>query len=330
MTLDLKCRSCGSDNTQRLSVMNSQQSYTGMAGQTKLAALKPPSKPWAFTIGFVLGLIALVIVGSITGKDGGAWSGVSFLAVWFGVGFWLKSDYQNKFTKWQDYLEENFICLRCGTIFRVGVDPGRAQQVKEEKERASNRRLGYGVLFGFLIFVLSIIAYKSSSPDSQPIQSSKLGQESDARPTTKTDASQKIVKGASRFEYQGLVLGSGLATLSKSEYNCSPSTISLSKMECKKINPGKIFGVPASKVELMFHKNRLYIIFVGFSPGDTPVVGKELEKRYGKPTKAGELLKGVYQATWRYGDREVVLDRSDRRGSASITLIDYEVGEVPK
>jgi hypothetical protein len=119
MPQDLKCPSCSSDNTQRMSVMYSQQSVKGTigAGQTVLAAsLKKPTAPWAITLGFLVALLSGAIFGAIFGSDNPA-TGLGFIVVWAGVWYLVHQDYESKLRKWQNTLDENFMCLRCGATF---------------------------------------------------------------------------------------------------------------------------------------------------------------------------------------------------------------------
>lgn len=128
---------------------------------------------------------------------------------------------------------------------------------------------------------------------------------------------------AASFEHDGIKLGSNLKSLPKERYSCSPSLLP-NETECKKKNPGTLFGVPAKKVELMFKNERCYIIFVGFAPGETPKIGKALEKKYGAPSKAAQVLRGVYQVKWQQGNADLVLNRDDKRSTADVTMVEYQ------
>ncbi len=125
------------------------------------------------------------------------------------------------------------------------------------------------------------------------------------------------------YELDGIKLGATLKTLNKDQYSCSPSLLPKETL-CIKKNPGTLFGVPAKKVELMFKNGRCHIIVVGFAPGDTPKIGKALEQKYGAPSKAAEILRGVYQVTWRQGNRDLVLNRDDKRGTADVSMVESE------
>jgi hypothetical protein len=103
MALDLKCPSCASDNTQRLTVMRSQQSVGGTIGkgQTALAAsFQEPSKPWASTIGFVIGLCIIPILSAFSGGSTSPVPVLGFLLVWLGIRYWIKQTYDLQLHKW--------------------------------------------------------------------------------------------------------------------------------------------------------------------------------------------------------------------------------------
>jgi hypothetical protein len=121
MPLDLKCPTCGSENTQRLSIMKSQQTFTGSAGQTALAAqVKAPPTPWGFAIGFGAGLAVLVLLLMISDWDRNPLYLVLFVLIWVGTGVWMRRPYEPKFREWERYLDAHFICLRCGALFKPG------------------------------------------------------------------------------------------------------------------------------------------------------------------------------------------------------------------
>lgn len=125
------------------------------------------------------------------------------------------------------------------------------------------------------------------------------------------------------YEHDGIKLGASLQALNKEQYSCSPSFLP-NETQCIKKNPGTMFGVPAKKVELMFKNGHCYIIFVGFTPSDTPKIGKALEQKYGAPSKAAQVLRGVYQVKWQHGNRDLVLKRDDKRGTADVTMVEYQ------
>ena len=119
MALDLTCPTCRSENTQRLTIMKSQQSFTGSAGQTALAAhLKPPPRPWAAVVLHVCGLGVLAIAGGVAFWTHNPWVIVPILPLWIAAWLWIRNDYQRKLREWERYLDMNFICLRCGALFR--------------------------------------------------------------------------------------------------------------------------------------------------------------------------------------------------------------------
>lgn len=129
---------------------------------------------------------------------------------------------------------------------------------------------------------------------------------------------------ANAFEYEGRKLGSTLKALPKDAYRCSPWNVDQKNTECKKIDPGKFLGVPAQKVELMYKGDKLYIIFVSFAPENTPTIGKALEQRHGRPAKVTNRPQGTYQVKWIRGNKDLILLRQDKRGEASVTMIDNQ------
>jgi hypothetical protein len=133
MALNLKCPTCGSDNTQRLSIMKSQQTFTGSAGQTALAAhVQPPPRPWGFVIGFVVGLGVLGLLFAVSMWDRNPLPIVLAVMIWVGIGLWMRGPYLVKYREWERYLDAHFICLRCGALFKPGRDiAGSAPAVKQ-------------------------------------------------------------------------------------------------------------------------------------------------------------------------------------------------------
>lgn len=123
MPLALTCPTCGSENTQRLSIMKSQQTFTGSAGQTALAAhLRPPPRPWGFVVGFVLGLGVLGLSFAVSVSYRNPLPIALALMVWIGTGLWMRRPYLQKYREWERYLDAHFICLRCGALFKPGRD----------------------------------------------------------------------------------------------------------------------------------------------------------------------------------------------------------------
>lgn len=122
--MNLTCPACHSENTQRLSVMQAQQSKTGLSGQTILAAqLGPPKKQHWFVIGLILALPAGGLVGAATSASATPWGGLIFLFTWLVVGAIGKGYEERKVQEWQLYCEAHFICLRCGQIFKPAHAP---------------------------------------------------------------------------------------------------------------------------------------------------------------------------------------------------------------
>ncbi len=79
-------------------------------------------------------------------------------------------------------------------------------------------------------------------------------------------------------------LGSKLKDLPKSMYSCGPMKILPGKTFCKRVLPGKAFGLPSTKTELLYNKNNnLYLIFVELLAVDVMVAAHRLKKTYGNP-----------------------------------------------
>lgn len=174
MALNLTCPTCNSDNTQRLNMMKGQQSFTGMAGQTTLAAaLNKPGKPWAYLLGFVCSVVALMLCLAILPKDTQGVSFLVFIYTWWAVGRYITLGYLEQIDRWETYLEENFICLRCGAMFHVPAldapSQARIRQRKETGERLGNQFLGYAVGAAGLI-LLSLLAAWPTTATKPPAQ----------------------------------------------------------------------------------------------------------------------------------------------------------------
>jgi hypothetical protein len=132
MALDLTCRTCGSENTQRLSIMKSQQTFTGSAGQTALAAhLRPPPRPWWLVAVFILGFGVFVLSVAVSIWARNPLLVVLAVATCIGTGLLTRRPYLRKYREWERYLDAHFICLRCGALFKPGRDIlGAASSVK--------------------------------------------------------------------------------------------------------------------------------------------------------------------------------------------------------
>lgn len=119
MVLDLRCPTCASDYTQRLSMMRDLQGLPDSAGEpARVAPLKAPAKPWGFLLGFVLGLLLTVLIVTQNGWGRSPWLVLIFFAVWMGTGVVLLWPYRRKLREWRHYLDTHFICHRCGAIFQ--------------------------------------------------------------------------------------------------------------------------------------------------------------------------------------------------------------------
>ncbi|MDP2167942.1 MAG: hypothetical protein Q8J64_06400 [Thermodesulfovibrionales bacterium] len=131
------------------------------------------------------------------------------------------------------------------------------------------------------------------------------------------------------FDYEGVKTGSKLSSLPKGAFQCAPMRFDPKDQKiCTKNNPGKVFGVQPSKVELGYKNDLLYIIFIGFRPADFNTVNASLEQKYGRPTTKKQLLKGVYQYVWQRGETELVLNKDEKRQEADVTMYDYKAGGI--
>jgi hypothetical protein len=119
MALDLKCRACSSDNTQKISLLRGQQSFTGVAGQTALAAsLQPPKSPKAFLSGFLFGALAWKLVLEVHFPMAELFGPMCFVAIFLGVGMYRTSQHEKVLAAWNVFAESHFLCLRCGATFQ--------------------------------------------------------------------------------------------------------------------------------------------------------------------------------------------------------------------
>lgn len=132
MALDLTCPICRSENTQRLTIMKSQQSFTGSAGQTTLAAhLKPPPKPWGAILVFVGGFVLFALAAVVALWTHDFWLMVLVVPIWIGASVWMQKGHQREVREWERYLDMHFICLRCGALFKPGREvPGATSAIK--------------------------------------------------------------------------------------------------------------------------------------------------------------------------------------------------------
>lgn len=100
--------------------MQGQQTYTGTAGQTALAAtLRPPQKQSILVPSVISGMCLAFVIGFFT--EGMVFRApailLAFIMPWIIFSMQTKASYENELKAWKDYLERHFICLRCGEIF---------------------------------------------------------------------------------------------------------------------------------------------------------------------------------------------------------------------
>jgi len=117
--LDLTCPSCGTERTQRLSLLRRFYGDGGFVGHAFLIeGLERPHRPWGFTAGFLVGLLLGAISYVILPEEYQLFSVVPLVLGWLGVGVRARMTYRDKRTKWEIALEQYFLCLRCGEVFR--------------------------------------------------------------------------------------------------------------------------------------------------------------------------------------------------------------------
>lgn len=289
MALDLKCRSCGSENTQRLSVMQSQQSYTGLAGQTHLAAtLKPPKKPWAYTTGFGFGLVFLVVAG----QTQSGWAALLFFIVWGGIGYWIENKYLLERLSWREYLADNFICLRCGNTFDVGAERAEEHQILEEREQLSNRRLGVTSLLAVL-GVVSVGFWIYDVENKTP----KTQQDNPATPAVQAVKPSVPPKGFRGYKW-GDPPGSGL--VKKGGQTRDGITMYIPKPG-KSLSP--LFGVQVAEEAYSFSYGKFWAGHAWFDGADNYERMKTaLKQEFGAPTFVNEKL---YLWKWKWPGSQI-------------------------
>jgi len=117
--LDLTCPSCGIDRTQRLSLLRRFYGDGGFVGQAfLLEGLERPHQPWAYTTGLFVGLVLGALTYLILPEGYKLFSILPLVLGWLGVGFRARMNYRDKRAKWESNLEQYFLCLRCGEVFR--------------------------------------------------------------------------------------------------------------------------------------------------------------------------------------------------------------------
>jgi hypothetical protein len=110
------------------------------------------------------------------------------------------------------------------------------------------------------------------------------------------------------FSFDGVMIGSDIQSLPAGRYTCSKGSVA-TEIRCLRRSSTRVFGVVPKRIEILFDKNRCYLIYIGLTPEDTPAVGKELHSMYGEPKVATEAMKGVYLASWYRETSMLVLAR---------------------
>ncbi|MGH7205717.1 MAG: hypothetical protein ACREI2_05865 [Nitrospiraceae bacterium] len=117
--LDLTCPSCGTERTQRLNLLRRFYGDGGFVGHAFLSeGLERPHQPWGFTAGFLVGLLLGAISYVILPEAYQLFSVLPLVLGWLGVGVRARMKYHDKRAKWESALDQYFMCLRCGDVFR--------------------------------------------------------------------------------------------------------------------------------------------------------------------------------------------------------------------
>jgi len=117
--LDLTCPSCGIDRTQRLSLLRRFYGDGGFVGQAfLLEGLERPHQPWGYTTGLFVGLLLGAMSYVILPEAYKLFSILPLVLGWLGVGVRARMNYRDKRAKWESNLDQFFLCLRCGEVFR--------------------------------------------------------------------------------------------------------------------------------------------------------------------------------------------------------------------
>ena len=116
---DLKCPTCDSERTQRLSLLRRFYGDGGFAGPEFVdKGLERPRKPWGFTIGFLVGLLLGAITYELLPEGYTLLAVASLILAWIGIGVRFRMSYGDKRAQWEGTIKQYFLCLRCGDVFR--------------------------------------------------------------------------------------------------------------------------------------------------------------------------------------------------------------------
>ena len=81
--------------------------------------------------------------------------------------------------------------------------------------------------------------------------------------------------------------------------------------------------MPASKIELMFNKNKvLYIIYAEVKSFDAEVVSHAIKKKHGKP-KTYKTPRNVYTDVWSLTEKSITVKIDHPSMVGSITVVKY-------
>lgn len=122
---------------------------------------------------------------------------------------------------------------------------------------------------------------------------------------------------------EGAQLGSSKLT---SQWACQPQSkmgAILGITTCT-LNTKTVMGMTVNGVEAGLydeHAGKLGMIYIHLNPSQTSDFGKLLNKELGKPSKLTQMTPESFTMTWRRKGYEVKMQRDDKRGSASITII---------
>jgi len=83
-----------------------------------LEGLERPHQPWGYPTGLVVGLLLGAMSYVILPEAYKLFSVLPLVLGWLGVGVRARMNYRDKRAKWESNLDQFFLCLRCGEVFR--------------------------------------------------------------------------------------------------------------------------------------------------------------------------------------------------------------------
>ena len=317
MALDLRCSSCDSDNIQRLSVLRGQKTVGGTIGkgQTSLTgSLKEPSKPWASTVGFIVGLCTLPIFSGLAGGPRSSLPVLAFLLVWRGIRYWMSQAYEIKYQSWKDNLDENYICLRCGNIFSPPSESGdRWSTLSIERDiKFSNKRLGYAAMFG--VAIVGLAAYAVYESQSKPGQMPKPSEQSEPSKATMVPPGN----------FRGLKWGSS-PNASLKKYSGPTFDGITGYVQVTGKTPSPLFETPVVEELYSFANGKFYSGDAFFDGRDNfAKVKAALYQAYGQPSFVNEKL-GIWKWKWQGTKIEVHLSYQAKFSRTWVTFQNYAI-----